>query len=119
MACASVQRRLGSDPVASKTRTGQTMFRATIVVDITPHSADEPETMWVWLPVFGAVAQALVHATKGKMATTQGRMTRGHYTGREGTLGESRALFADALLTALSAQPKGCRPGRLGSATCS
>ncbi|AHE99390.1 single-stranded DNA-binding protein [Thioalkalivibrio paradoxus] len=109
MIYASVHGRLGADPVAGETKTGKLMVRASVAVDVTPHNAEEPETLWVSLLAFGAAAEALDRAAKGEMVTAQGRMTRGHYTGRDGALRESWTLIPDAVLTARSARPSGKR----------
>ncbi|WP_157092253.1 single-stranded DNA-binding protein [Thioalkalivibrio nitratireducens] len=107
MIYASVHGRLGADPVAGETKTGKPMVRASVAIDVTPHNAEEP--VWVSLLAFGAAAEALDRAAKGEMVTAQGRMTRGRYTGRDGSLRESWTLIPDAVLTARSARPSGKR----------
>lgn len=109
MMYASVHGRLGSDPVASETKNGNPMVRASVAIDVTPHNAEEPETLWVTLLAFGPAAEALDRAAKGEMVTAQGRMTRGRYTGRDDTPRESWTLIPDAVLTARSARPSGKR----------
>ena len=106
---ASIHGRLGNDPVASETKAGKPMARASAAVDITGHAAEEPETLWLTILAFGTAAEALDRAAKGEMVTAQGRVSRGHYTGKDGQLRESWTLLADAVLTARSARPSGKR----------
>ena len=106
---ASIHGRMGSDPVASETKAGNPMVRASIAVDVTPHNVDDPESLWVSVLAFGAVAEALDRAAKGEMVTAQGRMTKGHYSAKDGTQRESWTMIADAILTARSARATGKR----------
>ena len=106
---ASIHGRAGSDPVSGSTKAGKPMCRVNIAVDVTPGNAEATETLWVTIMGFGHVAEALARAAKGEMVTAQGRLTRGHYTGRDGTERESWTLLADAVLTTRSARPAGRR----------
>ena len=107
MIYASIHGRLGSDPVASMTKNHKPMVRASIAVDVAGYNTEGDESLWVSVLAFGTVADALDRAAKGEMVTAQGRMTRGKYTGKDGTERESWTLIADAVLTARSARPSG------------
>lgn len=106
---ASIHGRLGADPVASETRAGKPMVRASVAVDVTPHNAEDAETLWVSVLAFSTAAEALERAAKGEMVTIQGRMTKGRYTAKDGSQRESWTMIADAALTARSARPTGKR----------
>ena len=106
---ASIHGRLGTDPVAGETKSGNPMVRASVAVDVTGHAAEDEETLWVSILAFGAAADALDRAAKAEMVTVQGRMSRGHYTAKDGSQRESWTMIADAVLTARSARPTGKR----------
>lgn len=106
---ASIHGRAGADPVTGETRNGKPMCRVSVAVDVTGHGATEPETLWITIMAFGHVAEALARAAKGETLTAMGRLTRGRYTGRDGTERESWTLMPDAVLTAKSARPAGSR----------
>ena len=107
MIYASIHGRLGADPVASETKAGKLMVRASIAVDVTPNNAETDESLWVTILAFGTAAEALERAAKGEMVTAQGRLTRGQYDPGEGTTRESWTLIADGVVTARSARPTG------------
>ena len=111
---ASIHGRAGIDPVTGETKAGVPMTRLNIAVDVTGYGAEEPETLWVTIMAFGGIAETLSRAAKAETVTAQGRLTRGHYTGRDGTERESWTLLADAVLTAKSARPtrKANRPAQ-------
>ena len=97
----------GGDPVASETKTGKPMVRATIAVDVTGFGAEAQETLWISVLAFGSIAEPLRHASKGETLTAMGKLTRGRYSTPDGQERESWTLLADAVLTAKSARPSG------------
>ena len=106
---ASIHGRAGADPVSGETKTGKTMCRVNVAVDVTAHGATEPETLWVTVMGFGHAAEALARAGKGETLTAMGKLTRGRYVKPDGTERESWTLLADAVLTTRSARPAGRR----------
>jgi len=104
---ASIHGRAGQDPVRSTTQSGKEMTRLSIAADVAGWNAESDESLWVSILAFGRAAEDLARAGKGQMVTAQGRLTRGRYTGKDGTERESWTLTADAVLVAASARPTG------------
>jgi single-strand DNA-binding protein len=104
---ASIHGRAGQDPTRSTTQNGKDMTRLSIVADVAGWNAEDDESLWVSVLAFGRAAEDLARAGKGQMVTAQGKLTRGHYTGKDGAERESWTLTADAVLVAASAKPTG------------
>jgi len=104
---ASIHGRAGNDPVQSTTAAGKDMTRLSVAVNAAGLNAETEETLWVSILAFGRVADDLARAAKGQMVTAQGKLTRGHFTGKDGQERESWSLLADAVLTLKSAKPSG------------
>lgn len=104
---ASIHGRAGSDPVQSTTANGKDMTRVSIAVNVAGFNVESDETVWVSLIGFGRAAGDLARSAKGQMVTAQGKLTRGHFTGKDGQERESWSLLADAVLVAASARPSG------------
>ena len=109
MIYASIHGRIGADPTKTATQSGKDMTRISVVLDVAGHTAETEESLWVSILAFGRVADDLARARKGEMLTAQGKLTRGRYTGRDGTARESWTLVADSVITARSARPSGQR----------
>lgn len=107
MLIANVYGRLGNDPVARTTKDGKAMATCSMAVDITPHNAEEQETLWVSVLTFGQVAETLLRAEKGQMVAAIGRMTKGQYTAKTGEIKEQWTLLAESVITAKTARPQG------------
>lgn len=109
---ASVHGRLGQDPVITETKAGKEMCRVSVVCDVTPGNSETEESLWVSVLAFGKVAETMSRCAKGETLSAMGKLSRGHYIGRDGTERESWSLIADAVVTTRSARP----PGRKASA---
>ena len=106
---ASIHGRAGADPVRSTTQSGKDMTRLSVAVDVAGFNAEDEESVWISILAFGRVADDLARAGKGQMVAAMGKLTRSHYTGRDGQERESWSLLADAVLVAASARPGGQR----------
>ena len=102
---ASIYGRLGRDPETRATKTGKPMVTASLAVDVA-RDGDE-ETLWVSVMAFGRCAEALERHQKGDMIGAMGRLTRGHYAGKDGQERESWSLLADALHSSRTVRPGG------------
>ena len=111
MMLANVYGRLAADPTEKTTKTGKPMALASVAVDVTGQRTEEgdAETLWVSLMAFGHQCEALLSAEKGQMVAAIGKLTRGRYTGKDGTERESWTLLAESVITAKSARPGGGR----------
>lgn len=107
---ASIHGRAGNDPVRSTTNNGKDMTRCSIAVNVAGWNAETEETLWVSVLAFGRVADDLERASKGQMVSAMGKLSRGRFTGKDGTERESWSLLADAVLVTASARPTGNRP---------
>ena len=81
---ASIHGRAGNDPAQSTTAAGKDMTRLSVAVNAAGFNAETEETLWVSILAFGRVADDLARAAKGQMVTAQGKLTRGHFTGKDG-----------------------------------
>lgn len=104
---ASIHGRAGNDPVQSTTKSGKDMTRVSVAVNVSGFNVETEETVWITILAFGRVAEDLSRASKAQMVTAQGKLTRGHFTGKDGQERESWSLLADAVLIAASARPSG------------
>ena len=77
-----------------------------MAVDVTGKDA-EPDTLWVGIFAFGTAAEALLRAHKGEMIAVMGKMSRGTYTGKDGTEREQWTLIVDSIIAARTARPAG------------
>jgi len=111
MLISNIYGRLAADPIEKTTKTGKPMALANLAVDVTGQRAEDGdfETMWISLMVFGGQVDALLKARKGEMVAAIGKLTRSHYTGKDGTERESWTLLAESVVTAKSARPGGGR----------
>lgn len=109
MIVASVHGRVGSDPVATRTKNDKEMYRASIVVNITGHGATDDKSIWISVLAFGNTSETLALARKGESLSAMGKLSRSHYVGKDGTHRESWSLLADAIVTTRSARPPGGR----------
>lgn len=107
MLISNIYGRLAADPTEKTTRTGKPMALASVAVDVTGQRAEDgdSETLWVSLMAFGHQCEALLRAEKGQMVAAIGKLTRGRYTGKDGTERESWTLLAESVITAKSARP--------------
>ena len=107
MLIGNIYGRLSADPTEKTTRTGKPMALASVAVDVTGQRTEDgdAETLWVSLMAFGHQCEALLRAEKGQMVAAIGKLTRGHYTGKDGTERESWTLLAESVVTAKSARP--------------
>lgn len=107
MITASIHGRLGQDPLTSRTKNDKEMCRATVAVNVSGHNAETEESVWVSVLGFGKVADDMARCRKGESLSAMGRLTRSHYTARDGSERESWSLMADAVVTTRSARPPG------------
>ena len=101
----SIYGRLGRDPKMTLTKTGQPMCTASIAVDV--GKAPGEETLWISVLAFGQWAEALQCHSQGDMLGAMGKLTRSHYTGKDGAERESWSLMADALHSSRTVRPQG------------
>ena len=104
MIVANLYGRLGQDPVERVTKSGAAMATASVAVDISGKDA-EPQTLWVSVLGFGAASEALLRSSRGEMVSVIGRLSRGTFTGRDGSVRETWSMLADTVLTASSSRP--------------
>lgn len=116
MIVASIHGRCAKDVIIGETKAGKTMARTTLAVDASGFRAEEQETLWITLFAFGKQADLLEKVQKGEMVSAFGRMSRSHFTGKEGEQRESWSLAADSLVTARSARPPGRKAAPRSSA---
>ena len=111
MLIGNIYGRLSADPTEKTTKTGKPMALASVAVDVTGQRTEDgdSETLWVSLMAFGHQCEALLRAEKGQMVAAIGKLTRGRYTGKDGTERESWTLLAESVITAKSARPGGGR----------
>ncbi len=102
---ASIHGRAAFDPRQTTTKSGKPMTTCRLAVDVTGHNQADEQTLWVDLLAFGHQAEDLARVEKGQMVSAMGRVTRGTFTGRDGTERESWTLLADSVLTVRSARP--------------
>lgn len=115
MITASIFGRLGQEPAISRTKNDKPMCRVSVVVDVAGHNATDDESLWVTVMCFNRVADDLALCRKGETLSAMGRLSRGHYTGKDGTGRESWTLLADAIISVRSARPPGRKPGKAQS----
>mgnify|MGYP001773615112 CR=1 FL=1 len=111
MLISNIYGRLAADPTEKTTRTGKPMALASVAVDVTGQRTEDgdSETLWVSLMAFGNQVDALLKARKGEMVAAIGKLTRSHYTGKDGSERESWTLLAESVITAKTARPGGGR----------
>src|SRR4051794_10662313 len=102
---AALHGRLGADPVARMTRTGNAMVTASVAADV-GRPGDEPETEWINLVGFGAVGEQLARHGKGELVTVMGVMTRSTFIGRDGSQRSSWGIAVEAILSIHTIRPR-------------
>jgi single-strand DNA-binding protein len=107
----SVHGRAAFEPRQHTTKSGNPMTSVRLAVDVTGRDEGDAQTLWVDVLGFGRAADDLARVEKGAMVSAMGKLTRGAYTGKDGTERESWTLLADAVLTARSGRP-GSRTGQ-------
>lgn len=105
---ASIHGRLGADPVARETKTGNTMATANLAVNAARHGEDEV-TVWFSLAAFGKQSDELLRHGKGDILAAMGSLHRTRFTSRTGEARESWSLTVDAIVSARTVRPRGGR----------
>jgi single-strand DNA-binding protein len=105
---ASINGRLGADPVERTTRNSKVMVTSSIAVNAA-RSDGEEETIWINLAAFGKPAQALARHTKGDLLAAMGILYRNHYTNRDGLKCENWQLTVEAVVSARTVRPRSGR----------
>jgi single-strand DNA-binding protein len=106
---ATVYGRAAFEPRQHTTKSGNAMTSIRLAVDVTGRDESDAQTFWVDVLGFGRAADDLAAVAKGAMVSAMGKLTRGTYTGKDGTERESWSLLADSVLSARSGRP-GARP---------
>jgi single-strand DNA-binding protein len=95
---ASIQGRLGADPVQRATKTGKPMTTASVAVDV-GQPGKEPVTEWINILAFGAVGEALAQHVKGDLIAAMGTLSKSTYVARDGEERSGLSLLAESLLS--------------------
>jgi single-strand DNA-binding protein len=113
---ASIYGRLGKEPQARQTKSGNDMALSSIAVDATPYNADKPSTVWFNVVAFGKAAELLTKHDKGDMVALSGKVTQSRWAGQDGITRESLSIMADTILSARTARGQAKRQQIMGQA---
>ena len=112
--------RLAADPRPHETSSGKPMASARLAVEIEARTDGESgaETWWLSVLAFGRTAESLMRHAKGEPMSMSGRLQSQRWTDRAtGERREGWQCIADAIVSARSVRPGGCRRSREGDAS--
>ena len=110
---ASLHGRLGKDPRAIQTRTGNSMATCSIAVTIpASREGEDPGTVWFDVLAFGRIAEQLLRQAKGEMVNLAGEVRLNRWTKDGGEVVETQQIIAESIISARSTRPAGNRQGR-------
>jgi single-strand DNA-binding protein len=108
--------RLGQDPQSLTTKSGKSMARASLAVDVTPYNGETPETEWFSVVAFGRAAEDLLRCKKGHLVAVSGSLSRNRWTAKDGTEKVSWQVVAEDVHGAATVRPSGGKPARAAAA---
>ena len=109
--------RLAADPRPHETSSGKPMASARLAVEIEARTDGESgaETWWLSVLAFGRTAESLMRHAEGEPMSVSGRLQSQRWTDRAtGERREGWQCIADAIVSARSVRPGGCRRSREG-----
>jgi single-strand DNA-binding protein len=101
--------RLGQDPRAIETTTGNTMAVGSVAVDMSNARDEDAPPLWLGIVAFGKQAEALLRHSKGDLVSVSGRAQMNRYTTRDGEEREQLQVVSDSLMSARIVRPAGGR----------